>query len=92
MKLKQQGMNRRTFIGGGAVAAGVLSGGVFTKAVAAAKNEGSSAGPVVETASGKIRGSVVNKVYAFRGVPYGASTAGAGRFMPPAKPQPWTGI
>jgi para-nitrobenzyl esterase len=47
---------------------------------------------VVETASGKIRGGVVNKIYAFRGVPYGASTAGEGRFMPPSKPQPWTGV
>jgi para-nitrobenzyl esterase len=92
MKSKQQGLNRRSFIGHGAVAAGVLTGGVLNKAMAAAKNEGSSAGPVVETASGKIRGSVVNKIYAFRGVPYGASTAGEGRFMPPSKPQPWTGV
>ena len=92
MKSKQQGLDRRSFMGRGAVAAGVLSGGVLNKAMAAAKNEGSSAGPVVETASGKIRGSVVNKIYAFRGVPYGASTAGEGRFMPPLKPQPWTGV
>ena len=35
---------------------------------------------------------VIDKVYAFKGVPYGASTAGAGRFMPPVKPQPWTDI
>jgi para-nitrobenzyl esterase len=92
MKSKQQGLDRRSFIGHGAMAAGVLTGGVLNKAMAAAKNEGASAGPVVETAAGKIRGSVVNKIYAFRGVPYGASTAGQGRFMPPSKPQPWTGV
>ncbi len=69
-------LNRRSFIGEGALAAGVLTGGAFTKAIAAAKNQGSSAGPVVETAYGKIRGSLQNKVYAFRGVPYGAPTAG----------------
>ena len=92
MKSKQQGIDRRSFIGRSAVAAGVLSGGVLNKAMAAAKNEGSSAGPVVETVAGKIRGSVVNKIYAFRGVPYGASTAGEGRFLPPSKPQPWTGV
>src|ERR1700674_1298384 len=92
MKSKQQGLDRRSFMGRGAVAAGVLTGGVLNKAIAAAKNEGSSAGPVVETVAGKIRGVVLNKIYAFRGVPYGASTAGEGRFMPPSKPQPWTGV
>jgi para-nitrobenzyl esterase len=47
---------------------------------------------VVETSGGKIRGFKRNGVYTFKGVPYGASTSGAGRFMPPAKPEPWTGI
>lgn len=61
------------------------------KGLNAARAEGGE-GPVAETASGKIRGVVVDKVYAFKGVPYGASTAGAGRFMPPQKPQPWTEV
>ena len=47
---------------------------------------------VVETSAGKIRGFKRNGVYTFKGVPYGASASGAGRFMPPAKPEPWTGI
>jgi para-nitrobenzyl esterase len=47
---------------------------------------------VAETSAGKIRGFRRNGVYTFKGVPYGASTSGAGRFMPPAKPEPWTGI
>src|SRR5258708_6999986 len=47
---------------------------------------------VAETTVGKIRGFKRNGVYIFKGVRYGGSTAGARRFMPPVKPDPWTGI
>jgi para-nitrobenzyl esterase len=47
---------------------------------------------VVETASGKVLGSVVESVLAFRTIPYAASTAGANRFRPPQPVAPWSGV
>ncbi len=46
----------------------------------------------VETASGLVRGLVSSGVRQFKGVPYGASTAGANRFQRPRRPPPWTGV
>jgi para-nitrobenzyl esterase len=47
---------------------------------------------VVDTTAGRIRGMNVNGIRTFKGVPYGASTEGANRFMPPKKPVAWTGV
>src|SRR6516165_10725809 len=53
---------------------------------------GATQKPVVEITSGKLRGASSAGVYAFRAVPYGASTAGRNRFMAPRPPQPWAGV
>jgi para-nitrobenzyl esterase len=48
--------------------------------------------PIVETASGRVAGAWINGVAAFKSIPYGASTAGEGRFQPPQKVAPWSGV
>ncbi|MGB7217530.1 MAG: carboxylesterase family protein [Vicinamibacterales bacterium] len=86
-------MNRRTFLGvGGSVAAfGYDVARLFGQTTIEIQ-----AG-TVEIATGRISGMARStlgepEVYVYRGVPYGAPTSGANRFMPPVKPEPWTGV
>ena len=83
-------IDRRRFIGIGTAAAGFFTGGGIATAFAADAQP--VPGATVVTNAGKLRGTVQDNVQAFKGVPYGASTAAERRFMPPAKPQPWTGV
>lgn len=48
--------------------------------------------PVVQTSNGPVRGYIRNGVHTFKGIPYGASTAGGNRFRPPQKPEPWSQV
>lgn len=83
-------MKRRSFLAlSGAAAAALVPG---ARAFAQQAASVPQAGPAVETASGHIRGNVVEGVRVFRGVPYGAPTSGPQRFMPPEAPEPWTGV
>ncbi len=61
-------------------------------ALVAAPTLGATASPVARTHYGQIRGLSDKGVLIFRGVPYGASTAGANRFRAPQPPAAWRGI
>ena len=53
------------------------------------KNEG----PVIaDTASGQVRGVLSEGIRVFKGIPYGGPTSGKNRFMPPVKPESWSGV
>lgn len=47
---------------------------------------------VIATANGKVCGEVFRGISIFRGIPYGASTTGANRFLPSKPPQSWSGV
>ena len=90
-------IDRRTLLKGSilggatAIINRLFAGTVQDVAFAEATQAGASQS-VIETSLGKIRGTRANGVSAFKGVPYGASTAGENRFMPPVKPDPWAGV
>ncbi|WP_162537576.1 carboxylesterase/lipase family protein [Granulicella sp. WH15] len=93
---------RRTFVGG---IASLSAASLFATPIAHSQNatsvsrsrvsaqlSASDATTITETTTGKLRGYRRNGIYTFKGVPYGASTSGTRRFMPPAKPEPWAGV
>ena len=47
---------------------------------------------VTQTQYGKVQGYILDGVYTYLGIPYGAPTGGENRFMPPQKPASWEGI
>lgn len=49
-------------------------------------------GPVVETRAGRVLGRLEESVVVFKGLRYGETTAGAGRFRPPQPVRPWSGV
>jgi para-nitrobenzyl esterase len=48
--------------------------------------------PVAEISTGKLRGTSSAGIHSFKGIPYGASTAGSSRFMPSEPPLSWSGV
>ena len=84
--------DRRTFLGYGSMAAAALFTDGLALPLLAQDVRGLPQTPAIQTAAGRMRGVVRYGVSQFWGVPYGASTAGANRFMPPVKPAAWTGV
>jgi para-nitrobenzyl esterase len=54
--------------------------------------ESRPAAAVVQTSTGRLSGLRVDGVESFRGVPYGDSVSGSGRFKPARPVSPWTGV
>ena len=81
--------SRRDFLKRGSLLA--LSGGVLGSVVL---RPALSQPRFVEaqTSFGRVRGIDVDGIKMFKGIPYGASTAGPNRFKPPADPARWSGV
>lgn len=103
---KAVGMNRRSVLKGAALTAAIgatsatpLVGLAATAAVGASavrvrpdRVVASAHTAIVEIEPGRVAGYVREGIYTFKGMPYGDTTEGAARFLPPRKPQPWKGV
>jgi para-nitrobenzyl esterase len=80
--------SRRDFLKHGSLLAALGSGVLRSSAWAQTEPRYVEA----ETAFGRVRGADAGGIKAFKGIPYGASTAGTNRFMPPQDPATWRGV
>lgn len=84
-------VSRRTLLQMGSMAAAASAAGLILPRSARAITEAEMF-PSVDTRYGKVRGVEWNGIKTFKGIRYGASTAGKNRYMPPQPPASWTGM
>jgi para-nitrobenzyl esterase len=103
----ESALNRRSFLSAtlGLAAVNVVAGAFVPKAEAETSLKpcsdpgrvsptiiASDENAIAQTAFGKVRGYTRLGINTFKGIPYGDTTAGANRFMPPQPVKAWTGL
>jgi para-nitrobenzyl esterase len=94
---EKNGINRRSAmllsaVAGAGIALPHEAGAVGSIKTAAHQAPGNCTTPrsaIAKTQYGKVRGFVDGGVFTFKGIPYGATTAGENRWLPAKPPKPW---
>jgi para-nitrobenzyl esterase len=84
--MKMSAPNRRTFVKRAALLVAGASAAPWARFA-----EADTVNVTAATSAGSVRGLASGGVNVFKGIHYGATTAGKNRFMPPARPVAWTG-